>query len=94
MLSDFGPVGDWAAEITSGPTRGDAVIMRRGDARYALSVFPNAPVTVYPSLEVAVERASLVMTSTDANIWFTNDRHTFVRKRPPSVFHSDMDGHT
>ena len=79
MLSDFGPVGDWAAEITSGPTRGDVVIMRRCDARYALSVFPNAPSTVYPSFAVAMERASLATTSTDTYVWFTTDRHTFVR---------------
>ena len=82
VLSDFGPVGDGAAEITSGPTPGDVVIMGRCDARYALSIFPNAPSTVYPSLEIAVERAGLVMTSTDTNVWYTTDRHTFVRKRP------------
>ena len=85
VLSDFGPVGDWAAEITSAPTRGDVVIMRRGDARYALSVFPNAPLTVYPSLEVAVERASLVGTSTETHVWYTTDWHTFVRRSPPLV---------
>ena len=82
LLSDYGAAGDWTPEMTSRPVRGDAVIMRRGDARYALSVFPNRPLTVYPSVTFAIERARLFLTSPDPNIWYTADRRTFERVSP------------